>query len=260
MVTCARMQSSHAAWCWLVNSVVVRFRHHHVLSGASCVFIHPSSRRFVLVLSFWISSCTCCGTISPFSLYWHHVHLLYLVVIALLLTLLHGFTPVSRTEHIPKYSSIEKFIKLPFQQVLIRLNRSPNEGAMAVSLQHCVLSRISACATIGDSTISACRNLRLPYRLIRWNVDFMELLKIQKCPIVFCWGCARIIILFVHGSKDVRVVFMFKSFRAPCHTSLGFKNHYHRCMSMMVMESFSIVLDKVVSETYSLNIQTSKRN
>jgi peroxiredoxin len=30
------------------------------------------------------------------------------VVIALLLPLIHGFTPTSRTEHIPKYNSIEK--------------------------------------------------------------------------------------------------------------------------------------------------------
>jgi hypothetical protein len=96
----------------------------------------------------------------------------------LLLTLLRGFTHASRTEHIPKYNSIENFIKLPFQRVLIRLNRSPNVGAMAVSLQHCLLSRISACATICDSAISTCRNLWLPCRLIRWNVDFMKLLKI----------------------------------------------------------------------------------
>jgi hypothetical protein len=97
----------------------------------------------------------------------------------LFLTLLRGFTPASRTEHIPKYSSVEKFVKLPFQRVLIRLNRSLDEGAMAVSLQHYLLSRISARATIGDSAISTCRNLRLHCRLIRWNVDFMELLKIQ---------------------------------------------------------------------------------
>jgi hypothetical protein len=209
------------------KSVVVRFQHHHVLSGASCVFIHPWSEGFVLVLRSWISSCTCCGTVALSSLYCHHVHLLYLVIIALLLPLLHGITPASRTEHIQKYCSIEKFIKLPFQRVLIRLNRSPNEGAMAVSLQHCLLSRMSACATIGDSAISACRNLRLPCRLICWNVDFMELLKIEIYPIVFCWGCARhlddIIILFVHRSGDVHVVFILKSFRAPCHAYLGFK-------------------------------------
>jgi hypothetical protein len=109
----------------------------------------------------------------------------------LLLPLLRGFTPASRTEHIPKYNSIEKFIKLPFQRVLICLNRSPNEGSIAVSLQHCLLSRISARATFGDSAISACRNLWLPWRLIRWNVDLMELLKIQIYPIFFCRGCAR---------------------------------------------------------------------
>jgi hypothetical protein len=62
---------------------------------------------------------------------------------------------------------------------------------MAVSLQHCLLSRISACATIGESATSACRNLQLPCRLIRWNIDFMELLKIQIYPIVFCRVCAR---------------------------------------------------------------------
>jgi hypothetical protein len=109
----------------------------------------------------------------------------------LLLLLLRGFTPASWTEHIQIYSSIEKFIKLTFQWVLIRLNRSPNEGAMTVSLQHCLLSRISARATIGDSAISTCRNLRLPCRLIRWNVDFMELLKIQIYLIVFCWGSCK---------------------------------------------------------------------
>jgi hypothetical protein len=109
----------------------------------------------------------------------------------LLLLLLRGFTPASRTEHIPKYSSIENFVKLPFQRVLICLNQSLNEGAMAVSLQHCLLSRISARATFGDSAISACRILRLPCRLIRWNIDFMELLKIQIYLVVFCWGCAK---------------------------------------------------------------------
>jgi hypothetical protein len=177
--------------------------------------------------------------------------------------LLRGFTPASRTEHIQKYGSIEKFIKLPFQRVLIWLNRSPNEGAMAVSLQHCLLSRISACATIGDSAISACRNLRLPYRLIRWNVDFIasENPNISNCFLLRLmqtswWHHYP----FVHRSRDVRVVFILKSFRAPCRASLGFKNHYHRCMSMLVMESFSIVLDMVVSETYSLNKQSSKRD
>jgi hypothetical protein len=167
------------------KSVVVRFQHHHVLSGAIVSsFIQALDRLFWSLA--WISSCTCCGTVAPSSLYCHHVHLLYLVVIALLLTLLCRLTPASRTEHIPKYSSVKKFINLPFQRVLIRLNQSPNEGSMAVLLQHCLLSRIPARATFGDSIISACTNRGLPCRLIRWNLDFMELLKIQIYLIVFC--------------------------------------------------------------------------
>jgi hypothetical protein len=122
----------------------------------------------------------------------------------LLLPLLCGFTPASRTEHIAKYSSIEKFIRLSFQWVLIRLNRSPNEGAMTVSLQHCLLSRISARATIGDSAISACRNLRLPCRLIRWNIDFMELLKIQIYVIVFIEAHANIMMTSLSFRPSIR--------------------------------------------------------
>jgi hypothetical protein len=164
----------------------------------------------------------------------------------LLLPLLHGFTHASRTDHIPKYSSIKKFIKLPFQRLLIRLNRSPNEGAMAVSLQHCLLSRISACATIGDSAISACRNLRLPCPLIRWSVDFMQLLKIQIYLIVFCWGsckyCDDIIIL---SSIDPEMC-VWSSF----WSLLG----HH------VVHPLAIVLDMVVSKTYSLDKQSSKRH
>ena len=48
--------------------------------------------------------------------------------------LLHGFSHAYRIEHIPKYSSIEKFMKLPFQQVVIRFKRSPNKRVMTVLL------------------------------------------------------------------------------------------------------------------------------
>jgi hypothetical protein len=92
----------------------------------------------------------------------------------LLLPLFHGFSPVYITEHIPKYCSIKDFIKLTFQRVLIHLNRSPNEGAMAVlfPLLHAV-QKISERATFGNSAISACRNLRLTWFLIRWKRNFM---------------------------------------------------------------------------------------
>jgi hypothetical protein len=75
---------------------------------------------------------------------------------------------------------------------------------MAVSLQHCLLSTISARATIGDSAISACRNLRLPFRLIRWNLDFMELLKIQICPIVSDEAHANIVMTSLSFRPSIR--------------------------------------------------------
>jgi hypothetical protein len=161
----------------------------------------------------------------------------------LLLPLLRGFTPVSRKEHIPKYSSIEKFIKLPFQRVLIRLNRSPKEGAMAVSLQHCLLS-ISACATIGDSAISACRNLRLPCRLICWSIDFMQHLKIQIYLIVFCWGSCKY-------RDDIVILSSIDPEMCVWSSSWSLLGHH-------VMHPLAIVLDMVISETYSLDKQSSK--
>ena len=61
-------------------------------------------------------------------------HLLYLVLIVLLLSLLRRISPVNSTEHIPKYRSIENFMKLPFQRVVTRFKRSPNERVMTVLL------------------------------------------------------------------------------------------------------------------------------
>jgi hypothetical protein len=110
----------------------------------------------------------------------------------LLLPLFRGFSPVYITEHIPKYCSIENFILLHFQRVLIRLNWIPNEGAMAVLFQllH-VVQKISERATFGNSAIFACRNLRLTWSLVRWKRNFMELLNIQRYPVVLPWGCAE---------------------------------------------------------------------
>jgi hypothetical protein len=111
----------------------------------------------------------------------------------LLLPLFRGFSPMYITEHIPQYCSIKNFIKLPFQRVLIHLNRSPNEGAMAVlfMLLHAV-QKISERATFGNSAIPACKNLRLTWYLIRWKRNFMGLLNIQRYSVVLSWGCAEI--------------------------------------------------------------------
>jgi hypothetical protein len=111
----------------------------------------------------------------------------------LLLPLFRGFSPLYITEHIPKYCSIENFIKLPFWRVLIYLNRSPNEGAMAVlfPLFHAV-QKISEHATFGNSAIPACRNLRLTWFLISWKHNFMGHLNIQRYLVVLPWGFAEI--------------------------------------------------------------------
>jgi hypothetical protein len=100
------------------------------------------------------------GSIAQAFLCCHRPHLHYLVLIMLLLPLFRGFSPLYITEHIPKYCSIENFIKLPFQRVLIHLNRSPNEGVMAVliPLLHAV-QKISERGSFGNSAIPACRNI-----------------------------------------------------------------------------------------------------
>jgi hypothetical protein len=110
-----------------------------------------------------------------------------------LLPLFRGFSLVYIVEHTPKYCSIENFIQLPFQRVFIHLNRSPNEGDMAVLflLLHAV-PKISERATFGNLAIPACRNLRLTWFLIRWKRSFMGLLNIQRYHVVLPWGCAEI--------------------------------------------------------------------
>jgi hypothetical protein len=104
-----------------------------------------------------------------------------------------GFSTMYITEHIAKYCSIVNFIKLPFQQVLIHINRRPNEGAMAILflLLHAV-QKISERAIFGNSAIPACSNLQLARFLIRWKRKFMGLLNIQRYPVVLPWGHAEI--------------------------------------------------------------------
>jgi hypothetical protein len=155
-------------------------------------FFCQCSWSLCFVPNFWISSrvvqwkhfpsfFSLSSSSSPLSCS-HHV----------LLPLFHGFYPMYITEHIPKYCSIENFIKLPFQGVLIHLNRSPNEGVMAVlfPLLHAVQN--SERATFGNSAIPACRNLRLTWFLIRWKCNFMGLINIQRYPVFLPWGCAEI--------------------------------------------------------------------
>ena len=142
MVLRARIRSSHAAWCrpwnpsWLLATSFVCRR------STACVFIHQCSWGSFSAISLWIRSCMLNVSIAqaPPSFCCHR-YFLYLVIIALLLPLLRGLSPVYSTEHIPKYRSIEKFMKLPFQRVVIHLKPSSDVGVMPVSFWRCVLSR-----------------------------------------------------------------------------------------------------------------------
>jgi hypothetical protein len=107
----------------------------------TCAFFCQFSWSLCFVPNFWISShvvqwkrCPSFFSLSSSSSPLSCSH-------RVLLPLFRGFSPVYITEHIQKYCSIENFIKLPFQRVLIHLNRSPNEGVMAVLFRSCMLSR-----------------------------------------------------------------------------------------------------------------------
>jgi hypothetical protein len=159
----------------------------------TCAFFCKCSWSLCFVPNFWISSrvvqwkrCPSFSSLSPSSSPLSCSH-------RVLLPLFRGFSPVYITEHIQKYCSIEIFIKLPFQRVLIHLSRSPNEGAMAVlfPLLHDV-QKISERATFGNSAIPACSNLRLTWFLIHWKRNFMGPLNIQRYLVVLRWGCAEI--------------------------------------------------------------------
>lgn len=112
--------------------VLPSFVIHHLLPTSPYVF----NIAWVLICQcFGIWSCMLNGTIANPSLHCCHSHLLFLVLIIFLLSLLHGFSPLSRTEHISKYSFIEKVMKLPFQRVVIHRKQSSNKGVMSIALR-----------------------------------------------------------------------------------------------------------------------------
>jgi len=130
--------------------------------STACAFICQCHWGSSSAPSLCILSCTLDESITQAPLHCCHGHLLYLVLIVLLLPLLHGISPLYSTEHIQKYRSIEMFMKLPFQWVVIHLKRSPNEGVMPVSLLALrAVQKFSKCTTFNVLAIPACRNLWL---------------------------------------------------------------------------------------------------
>ena len=186
--------ASHVSMCWLLRSCNP--------SWFVCnIFVCRRSSSWAFICqchwgssapSLWILLCTLDENIAQAALHCCHRHLFYLVLIALLLPLLRGISPVYSTEHIPKYSTIENFMKLPFQRVVIRFKRSLNEGVMHVSLLALrAVQKFPECTTFNVLAIPACRNLWLTWFLIRWNGNFVELLNNQKYAAICLWGWAE---------------------------------------------------------------------
>ena len=82
--------------------------------STACAFICQCHWGSSSTPGLWILSCMLDESIAQAPFHCCHRHLLYLVLIALLLPLLHKISPVYSTEHIKKYRSIEIFMKLPF--------------------------------------------------------------------------------------------------------------------------------------------------
>jgi hypothetical protein len=109
-----------------------------------------------------------------------------------LLSLFHGFPPLSRTEHISKYSSIEKFMKL-LSNVwsFIENGVQTRELCPFYFSAVCCPKLFSGRIALGDSGITAWRNLRFSWFLICWNRNFMGLLNIQKYQVFSLWDHAE---------------------------------------------------------------------
>ena len=109
--------------------------------STACAFICQCHWGSFSAPSLWILSCTLDENIAQAPLHCWHRHLFYLVLIELLLPLLRGISPVYSTEHIPKYSSVENFMKLPFQRVSFALNGVQTRELCTFHFWRCVLSR-----------------------------------------------------------------------------------------------------------------------
>jgi hypothetical protein len=116
-------------------------------------------------------------------------------------------SPLSRTEHISKYSSIEKLWNyLSNMWSFIEKGVQTRELCPFYFSTVCCPKLISGRVALGDLGITACRNLQLSWFLICWNHNFIRLLNIKKYPVFslrdhaeFWWDWW----LLAHRSGDV---------------------------------------------------------
>ena len=96
--------ASHVSMCWMLRSCNPSWFVCNIFlcrRSTACAFICQCHWGSSSAPSLWILSCTLDESIAQAPLHCCHRHLLYLVLIALLLPLLRGISPVYSTEHIP---------------------------------------------------------------------------------------------------------------------------------------------------------------
>jgi hypothetical protein len=138
-----------------------------------------------MLLNFCIWSYMLNGVIGRPSLQCCHHHLLFLVVIISLLSLCHGFPPHCPEQDIYQNISLFKILWNYLSNVwsFIENGVQTRELCPFYFSAVCCPKLISGRVALGDSGITACRNLWFSRFLICWNCNFMGLLNIQKYPV-----------------------------------------------------------------------------
>jgi hypothetical protein len=144
------------------------------------------------------------GVIGLPSLQCCHHHLLFLVLIISLLSLFHGF-PLCPEQNIYWNIALLKSLWNYLSNVwsFIKNGVQTRELCPFYFSVVCCPKLISGCVALGDSGITACRNLRLSWSLIGWNHNFMGLL-ISKILSVFPSRPHRILMRSVASCALIR--------------------------------------------------------
>jgi hypothetical protein len=176
-----------------------------------------------MLLNFWISSCMLNGVIGHPSLRCCHHHFLFLVLIISLLSLFHGFSLCLEQNiyrNIPPLKSLWNY--LFNMRSFIENGVQTRELCSFYFSVVCCPKLISGRVALGDSGITACRNLLLSWFLICRSRNFIGLLNIQKYS-VFSFEITQKfdeINSFLCIDPEMLMILIILSSRMSCCTSV----------------------------------------
>jgi hypothetical protein len=136
-----------------------------------------------MLLNSWIWSCMLNGVIDRPSLQCYHHHLLFLALIISFLSIFHIF-PLCPEQNIYWNIALLKILWNYLSNVWSFIENGVQTRKLC-PFYFSVVWRpklISGRVALGDSGITACRDLRLSWFLICWKRSFMGLINIQKYP------------------------------------------------------------------------------